>query len=97
MLLHSKRINDVAVKQLNDFIPKLEKGTFILTKQNDKISNTWRKRSAKDGIIDWRMSSASIYNLVRGLSRPYVGADFITMRKNIKFGIQKFFLQNRKI
>ena len=34
------------------------------------------KRSSSDGIIDWRMSAKSIYNLV-GLSRPYVGAHFL--------------------
>ncbi len=91
-----KRINDVAVKQLNDFIPKLEKGTFILTKQNEKIANSWRKRSAKDGIIDWRMSSASIYNLVRGLSRPYVGADFYYNEKKYKVWDSKIFFTKQK-
>ena len=39
--------------------------------------NSWRKRGKEDGRIDWRMSSRNIYNLVRALSRPYVGAHFI--------------------
>lgn len=29
-----------------------------------------------DGEIDWRMSGASIYNLTRALTRPYIGAEF---------------------
>lgn len=38
--------------------------------------NIWRKRNENDGKIDWRMSSKNIYNLVRALSKPYVGASF---------------------
>lgn len=38
--------------------------------------NTWRKRGRADGKIDWRMSGRNIYNLVRALSEPYVGAHF---------------------
>lgn len=38
--------------------------------------NVWRKRTVLDGIIDWRMSSRGIYNLVRALTRPYIGAEF---------------------
>ena len=33
-----------------------------------------RKRDKKDGEIDWTKPAASIYNLVRALTRPYVGA-----------------------
>ena len=29
-----------------------------------------------DGIIDWRMSATAINNLVRGLTKPYIGAEF---------------------
>ena len=35
-------------------------------------------------MIDWRMSSINIYNLVRALTRPYVGATFIYKDKHIK-------------
>ena len=37
---------------------------------------SWRKRGKSDGEIDWRMSSNSIYNLIRALTHPYVGAHF---------------------
>ena len=42
------------------------------------------KRSFNDGIIDWRMSSISIYNLIRALSKPYCGASFIYKNQEIK-------------
>lgn len=40
-------------------------------------SNYWRKRSAIDGAIDWRMHANDIYNLIRALSSPYPGATFL--------------------
>ncbi|WP_342508844.1 formyltransferase family protein [Sporosarcina sp. FSL K6-2383] len=42
--------------------------------QDDKTANTWRKRTKKDGLIDWRMTTDSILRLVRALTKPYVGA-----------------------
>ena len=45
--------------------------------------NTWRKRSIKDGVIDFRMSSTSICNLVRALSKPYIGAHLEYKNQNI--------------
>ena len=71
-----KKICEVALKQIEEFVPKLITGNFLKTKQNKSLANFWRKRNFSDGQIDWRMSADSIYNLVRGLSRPYVGAHF---------------------
>lgn len=44
----------------------------------------WRKRVSPDGKIDWRMSAKSIFNLVRGLTKPYIGAYFLEDGKEIK-------------
>jgi len=69
-----KKIIDIAVTQIEAFVPLLENKTNNRIEQNHKLANTWRKRSKDDGKIDFRMSSYAIYNLVRGLTRPYVGA-----------------------
>ena len=71
--LYSK-VTKISLNQIKDFIPKLESKTFVTTKQNHRVANTWRKRDKYDGEIDFRMNSKSIYNLVRALTRPYVGA-----------------------
>ena len=71
--LYSKVIK-IALTQIETFLPKLEMKTFTRMKQDDTKANYWRKRGQKDGLIDFRMSSSSIYNLVRALSKPYVGA-----------------------
>lgn len=45
-------------------------------------SNTWRKRSRLDGLIDWRMSASDICRLFRSLVWPYPGAEF-RLKKNL--------------
>ena len=72
-----QKVTQTALKQIREFYPLLLTQSFVRTPQDHSISNIWRKRSSSDGIIDWRMSAKSIYNLVRGLSRPYVGAHFL--------------------
>ncbi|GAB7021545.1 formyltransferase family protein [Salidesulfovibrio brasiliensis] len=63
-----------ALSQLAEFVPALVDGSYARTPQDHSLANTWRKRGRADGAIDFRMSSRSVYNLVRALARPYVGA-----------------------
>lgn len=51
--------------------------------QDHSKANVWRKRRLEDGCIDWRMQDEAIYNLVRALSYPYVGAHLIRDGKPI--------------
>lgn len=69
-----KKVVDIALYQIEKFIPELGDNSFITTKQIDNSSNFWRKRNESDGQIDFRMSSRAIYNLTRALTSPYVGA-----------------------
>ena len=79
-----EQIIEVALKQVDEFIPALVSGDYKRVKQDHSISNTWRKRGKDDGKIDWRMSATSIHNLVRGLTKPYVGAHFNLQDKATK-------------
>tara|TARA_B100001989_G_C24451973_1_gene419477 strand:+ start:47 stop:928 length:882 start_codon:yes stop_codon:yes gene_type:complete len=78
------RLQNSAQNQIKELIPNLKDRTFLKVKQSFTKSNSWRKRSLKDGVIDWRMSSTSIYNLIRALSKPYCGASFKYKDQNIK-------------
>ncbi len=69
-----QKLTTVALDQISDFTGKLAKGNYETIPQDDSKANYWRKRSKPDGEIDWRMSASSIHNLVRALTRPYVGA-----------------------
>lgn len=73
-----------ALAQIEEFLPSFANGSAQRIKQCQLHVNTWRKRSRADGIIDWRMSAQSIHNLVRGLTKPYVGAHFVVHGKEIK-------------
>ncbi len=71
------KILAVASKQVIAFTKDFENNSIKLIPQDKNVGNNWRKRSAKDGLIDWRMSCEAINNLVRALTKPYPGAEFI--------------------
>jgi len=78
------KVTLIALQQIEEFLPELTLGVFQRHKQDQRTANTWRKRSSEDGRIDWRMPARSIYNLVRGLAKPYVGAHIIVNGREIK-------------
>jgi methionyl-tRNA formyltransferase len=82
-ILYNK-ITKEALLQIQEFVPLLEARSFPRGPQDSFLSNTWRKRGAADGKIDWRMSATSIHNLVRGLSKPYIGAHFVFEGQELK-------------
>lgn len=69
-----QKVIDISLKQIEDFVPKLQNHSYVKVQQDHSQANIWRKRGMHDGLIDFRMGSNAIYNLVRGLTRPYVGA-----------------------
>lgn len=80
------KLDACALKQIENFFPMLVDGLYkkILKKQNSLEANTWRKRGVPDGLIDFRMTSFAIYNLVRALTHPYVGAHIIYNETSVK-------------
>lgn len=79
-----EKVTNLALKQIEEFLPKLENKTYKTKKQNEALANVWRKRGKKDGEIDFRMCSYAIYNLVRALTKPYVGAHLVYNGEEIK-------------
>lgn len=69
-----RRMIDTALNQIDDFHLKLKNDTFLKIPQDKYVGNNWRKRNMKDGLIDFRMNSLVICNLVRALTKPYIGA-----------------------
>lgn len=68
------KIKLLANKQIPEILKVLQTPNYKLMPQNLENGNLWRKRSPVDGIIDWRMSSEAIINLIRALTSPYPGA-----------------------
>ena len=80
------KITNVALKQIISFTVELEtKEEFQNKIKQDKTKgNYWRKRTKKDGKIDFRMTSKAILNLVNALSKPYIGAHLEFQGNDIK-------------
>mgnify|MGYP001376587147 CR=1 FL=1 len=79
-----KRMTQTALKQIEEFVPILARRSYKRIPQDHSKANYWRKRGRLDGQIDWRMPAQSIHNLVRGLTKPYVGAHFIYDGNDVK-------------
>lgn len=73
--------------QIVEFTNEIFINNLTLKAQDNNTANYWRKRSRKDGLIDWRMSPKSIYDLVRALAPPYPGAEF--------FYADKYYIVNK--
>ena len=78
------KVMDIARGQLIALWNQLCEGGVCAIEIESQTGNTWRKRNRDDGKIDWRMSGRNIYNLVRALSEPYVGAHFEYAHKEYK-------------
>ena len=78
------KVTATALAQLEEWVPAWVEGRLEPWPQEPGAGNSWRKRGKADGAIDWRMDARAIYDLVRGLARPYVGAHFLWKGKEIK-------------
>ena len=71
-----QRVTQTALEQMKEFVPALASGRYQRIPQDHSKASYLRKRGNRDGRIDWRMTAKSIRNLVRGLTKPYIGAHF---------------------
>lgn len=78
------KVLEAASKQVLEFTEYVEKYGGFPCIRVDEEGNTWRKRGKPDGQIDWRMSSENIYNLIRALTHPYIGAHFCDKEKEYR-------------
>lgn len=59
---------------LDELLPLIKSGQIPRQKQDLKAGSYYGGRRPEDGRIDWEKSASEIYNLVRGVTRPYPGA-----------------------
>jgi methionyl-tRNA formyltransferase len=76
----------VTIRTLTEWIPKLLAGKFKVKPQLGDPSY-YSKRVKEDGLINWNSSLKEIYNLVRGITKPYPGA--FTMLKDKEIMVWK--------
>lgn len=68
------RVAETAAAQISRFLPAYALGKLTPQPQPPGMGNSWRRRNAADGRIDWRMTGEAISALVRALAPPYPGA-----------------------
>jgi methionyl-tRNA formyltransferase len=67
-----------AKELLDDLLPLIKSGQIPRQKQDLKAGSYYGGRRPEDGRIDWNKSATEIYNLIRGVTRPYPGAYALT-------------------
>jgi methionyl-tRNA formyltransferase len=78
------KVMKTALSQIESFVPLLKDNNYNLISQKKSKTNYWRRRNRLDGQIDFRMTSKAIYDLVRALTKPYVGAHIFYNDEDIK-------------
>lgn len=68
------RVKDLASVAIGELLPLFEGGNVPRRPQDHALATYWRKRTERDGEIDWSRPVGSVHNLIRALARPYVGA-----------------------
>lgn len=71
--LYSK-IKSLAQQAIPEIIQQLESSNMPRIPQNHSKATYWRKRTEQDGVIHWDESTLQVYNLIRALTHPYIGA-----------------------
>jgi len=69
-----RRLADAAVDLLAAHLPGLAAGTAPRVPQPAEGATYGDRRRPEDGVIDWTLDPRSVFNWVRGLTRPYPGA-----------------------
>lgn len=84
--IYNKTI-EVSMFLLRKHYPLLIRGEASMRKQDHSKATYLCARTPENGKIDWYLSTANIYNLIRGLSHPFPGA--FCFLKDKKILIQK--------
>jgi methionyl-tRNA formyltransferase len=59
---------------IRGWLGRLLEGTATTTPQDESAATYMRRRVLDDNRIDWRSSPERVYDLIRGVTRPYQGA-----------------------
>lgn len=68
------KLEKAAGRLLDDCLPAMASGRFEKRPQDLSQGSYFGGRGPADGRIDWRVKAVEVYNLIRGVTRPYPGA-----------------------
>ena len=79
-----EEVESLATEAIEEFLPQLERGSAPRLPQDHSKATYGRKRNEKDGEICWSSSTMTVYNLIRALTHPYVGAHTYASGQRVK-------------
>jgi len=68
------KLEKAAGRLLDECLPAMASGIFQKTPQDLRQGSYFGGRKPADGKIDWQARAVNVYNLIRGVTRPYPGA-----------------------
>lgn len=68
------KLEQAAGRLLDGCLPAMKNGVFQKTPQDLSQGSYYSGRRPADGKIDWQAAAVEVYNLIRGVTRPYPGA-----------------------
>lgn len=80
---------------LNRNLKKIISGKSKGKKQNPFLSSYYGSRKPEDGLINWSWNSKKIYNLIRGVTKPFPGAFSYYLGYKIIIWKSSFLSKNR--
>jgi methionyl-tRNA formyltransferase len=72
------KLCEAAKELLDELLPLIKSGQIPCHKQDLKAGSYYGGRRPEDGRINWNNSASEIYNLIRGVTKPYPGAFALT-------------------
>lgn len=79
-----EKIKRIGAKMLRELIPLLGEKKASCVPQDHTKATYLRRRTKEDGLICWKEGAMRVYNLVRALTYPYVGAHTIFKGEEVK-------------
>jgi len=77
-----KRVNKLFPKMVLETIKKIKKGIKPKKQNNNLVNEVYRQRNEADGEIIWaKMNSLQVFNFVRAITKPYLGAYYYNQKK----------------
>lgn len=68
------RLEEAASRMLDSILPRIRRGDIPRTPQDLQRGSYFGGRKPEDGRISWDRSAREVFNLIRGVTRPYPGA-----------------------
>lgn len=69
-----EKVNNLACEIIREVLNNLREGALPMFPQDESKATYWKKRTPKEGLVNWQMPIRELYNFIRGITYPFPGA-----------------------